>query len=42
MLNNNELRNYIAANRGTKNIMKNRAERLIGRIEKVTQLIEKY
>ena len=42
MLNNNELRNYIAANRGTKNIMKNRAKRLIGRIERVTQIIDKY
>ncbi|OUW38094.1 MAG: hypothetical protein CBD44_01715 [Flavobacteriaceae bacterium TMED184] len=42
MFNNNELRNYIAANRGTKNIMKNRAKRLIGRIERVTQIIDKY
>jgi len=42
MLSNNELRNYIAANRGTKNIMKNRARRLIERIESVTQIIDKY
>jgi len=42
MLSNHELRNYIAANRGTKNIMKNRAKRLIERIESVTQIIDKY
>ena len=42
MLSNNELRNYIAANRGTKNIMKNRAKRLVERIERVTQIIDKY
>ena len=39
---NSELRNYIAANRGTKNIMKMRAKALIENINKVVNLIDTY
>jgi len=39
---NSELRNYIAANRGTKNIMKIRSKALIEKINKVVELINKY
>ena len=39
---NSELRNYIAANRGTKNIMKMRAKSLIEEINKVVNLIDTY
>ena len=39
---NSELRNYIAANRGTKNIMKTRAKVLIENITKVVNLIDIY
>ena len=39
---NSELRNYIAANRGTKNIMKMRAKVLIENITKVVNLIDTY
>ena len=39
---NSELRNYIAANRGTKNIMKMRAKALIKNIKKVVNLINTY
>ena len=39
---NSELRNYIAANRGTKNIMKMRAKDLIKNIKKVVNLIDTY
>ena len=39
---NSELRNYIAANRGTKNIMKMRAKALIKNIKKVINLIDTY
>ena len=39
---NSELRNYIAANRGTKNIMKMRAKDLIENITKVVNLIDTY
>lgn len=39
---NSELRNYIAANRGTKNIMKMRAKALIKNIKKVVNLIDTY
>ena len=39
---NSELRNYIAANRGTKNIMKMRAKALIEEINKVVNLIDTY
>ena len=39
---NSELRNYIAANRGTKNIMKIRSKALIEKINKVIELIDKY
>lgn len=39
---NSELRNYIAANRGTKNIMKIRSKALIEKINKVVKLINKY
>ena len=39
---NSELRNYIAANRGTKNIMKMRAKALIENIKKVVNLIDTY
>ena len=39
---NRELRNYIAANRGTKNIMKMRAKALIKNIKKVVNLIDTY
>ena len=39
---NSELRNYIAANRGTKNIMKMRAKALIEEISKVVKLIDTY
>jgi hypothetical protein len=39
---NSELRNYIAANRGTKNIMKIRSKALIEKINKVEELINKY
>ena len=39
---NGELRNYIAANRGTKNIMKMRAKALIENINKVVNLIDNY
>ena len=39
---NSELRNYIAANRGTKNIMKMRAKALIENINKVINLIDNY
>mgnify|MGYP001473675140 FL=1 len=39
---NSELRNYIAANRGTKNIMKMRAKALIEDINKVVNLIDTY
>ena len=39
---NSELRNYIAANRGTKNIMKIRSKALIEKINKVIELINKY
>ena len=39
---NSELRNYIAANRGTKNIMKMRAKALIENINKVVNLIDNY
>ena len=39
---NSELRNYIAANRGTKNIMKIRSKALIEKINKVVELIDKY
>ena len=39
---NSELRNYIAANRGTKNIMKIRAKALIKNIKKVVNLIDTY
>ena len=42
IVNNNELRNYIAANRGTKNIMKMRAKALIENIKKVVNLIDTY
>tara|TARA_Y100000768_G_C23754522_1_gene575544 strand:- start:7 stop:669 length:663 start_codon:yes stop_codon:yes gene_type:complete len=39
---NSELRNYIAANRGTKNIMKIRSKALIEKINKVIELVGKY
>ena len=39
---NSELRNYIAANRGTKNIMKIRSKALIEKINKVIELVDKY
>ena len=39
---NSELRNYIAANRGTKNIMKISSKALIEKINKVVELINKY
>ena len=39
---NSELRNYIAANRGTKNIIKMRAKALIKNIKKVVNLIDTY
>ncbi|MDA9935444.1 hypothetical protein N9C41_02555 [Candidatus Marinimicrobia bacterium] len=42
MLSNNELRNYIAANRGTKSIMKGRANKLIERIQNAISLIDKF
>ena len=42
IVNNSELRNYIAANRGTKNIMKMRAKALIENIKKVVNLIDTY
>ena len=42
IIKNSELRNYIAANRGTKNIMKMRAKVLIENITKVVNLIDTY